>query len=278
MGITIKRENLPEFRRRLNEYARECLSEGQTESTLDAECELSPEDITLEQASELYGLEPFGVSNPVPMFVLYDVPLYSSALVGGGKHARLTLKVGGSLVNAMCFRRTLSELDIYPGDPVDVLFSLDINEFRDQKNVQLIVKDVRLARKRADEEIAEHELYKAISERGNADGIDAISLRAVIPTREDCAAVYSLLRRELRVEHEVFSMRALLNLLASGGSTIGYVKLRFILSILDELNLIGVKLTDEEYEIYTFRYIAQDGKTSLDNSALFCKLKALIGN
>ena len=80
VGLTIKRENLPEFRRRLNEYARECLSEGQTESTLDAECELSPEDITLEQASELYGLEPFGVSNPVPMFVLYDVPLYSSAL------------------------------------------------------------------------------------------------------------------------------------------------------------------------------------------------------
>ena len=278
VGLTIRRENLPEFRRRLNEYARKHLSDGVTESTLDAECELAPEDITLEQANELYSLEPFGVSNPVPMFVLYDVPLYSSALVGGGKHARLTLKVGGSLVNAMCFRRTLSELDIYPGDPLDVMFSLDINEFRDQKSVQLIVKDVRLARKRADDEIAEHELYDAMRDADSADGMDALSLRAIIPTREDFAAVYSLIRRELRVEHEVFSIRALRNLLAANGTVIGYVKLRFIISILDELSLLGVTLTDEEYEIYTFRYIAQDGKTPLDNSALYRRLKAFLEN
>ena len=278
VGLTIKRENLPEFRRRLNEYARRCLDEGQQETTLDAECELSADDITLEQANELYHLEPFGVSNPVPMFVMYNVPLYASALVGGGKHARLTLKIGGNYVSAMCFRRTLSELDVYPGDPVDVMFSLDVNEFRDQKNVQMIVRDVRLSRTRADEERAEHELYDALLEAESADGIDGISLRAAVPTREDFAAVYSLLRRELRVEHEVFSIRALGNLLEANGTRIGYVKLRFIISILDELGLLGVTMTDEEYETFSFRYIAQNGKTSLDSSVLYQRLKALINN
>lgn len=276
VGLTIKKENLPEFKRRLNEYAREHLSDCLSETTLEAECELSEEDITLEQANELMVLEPYGVSNPVPIFVMYNVPLYSTALVGGGKHSRLTLRIGGGLVNAMCFRRTLSELDVYPGDCVDVMFSLDINDFRDQRSVQLIVKDVRLCRQTYGHERAERELYERLCASVDDGTADEISLRASVPTRDDFAAVYSLLRKELRVEHEVFSIRALTNLLGTRGYSVGYVKLRYILSILDELDLLGVTLIDEEYEVYSFRYIAQNGKKSLDESVLYSRLKALL--
>lgn len=277
VGLTIKKENLPEFRRRLNEYAREKLAEGAPEVVLEAECELSPNDVTLEQANELFELEPFGVSNPVPVFVMYNVPLYATALVGGGKHSRLTLRIGSSLVSAMFFRRTLSELDLYPGDNVDVMFSLDINDFRDQKSVQLIVKDVRLTESAAIREKTEHELYDRIcSVLGGSGGCaDDLSIGASVPTRDDFAAVYSLLRRELKVEHEIFSIRALLNILAQSGCPVGYVKLRFILEILDELKLIGVTEVDREYEIFSFKFIVQNGKTSLDSSPLYSRLKTL---
>lgn len=276
VGLTIKRENLEVFKKRLNEYARESLKNVDTEPSLDAEMELTPDDITLEQANELYCLEPFGVSNPVPVFVLRNVLLYDTALVGGGKHTRLTLKIGQNYINAMCFRVSLSELDLYPGDIVDVMFSLDVNEFRDQKTVQLIVKDVRLSEERVREEKAERELYKALIKNRNGDGIDKISLRAVVPTREDFAAVYNILRRELRVEHEVFSIRALRHLMKNGGVMMGYVKLRLILDVFDELKLLGVEMTNEEYEIFTFRFIAQSGKTPLETSRLYSSLKAMI--
>ena len=276
VGLTIKRENLPEFRRRLNEYAREYLDNKDIETTLDAEIELGADDVTIEQANELYCLEPYGVSNPVPMFVMYDVPLYDTSLVGGGKHTRLTLKIGQNYINAMAFRMTLSELDIYPGDTVDVMFSLDVNEFRDQKNVQLIVKDVRLASVKAREEKAERELYEALCESENGEGIDDFSLRAAIPTRDDFVTVYNLLKRELRVEHEVFSIRALIHLLKSSSKPVGYVKLKFILAVLDELKLLGIEMTDKEYEIYSFRFISQSGKTPLESSKLYSKLNAMI--
>ena len=83
-GLTIKKENLAEFKRRLNDCARECLATGGTETVLEAECELVPHDITMDQVNELYYLEPYGTANPVPTFVMFGVDLYDTALVGGG--------------------------------------------------------------------------------------------------------------------------------------------------------------------------------------------------
>ncbi len=272
VGLTIKRENLDDFKKKLNEYAREYLTDVDTEPTLDAEMELAPDDITIEQANELYMLEPYGVSNPVPVFVMYDVPLYDTALVGGGKHTRLTLRIGQNYVNAMVFRLSLGELDLYPGDTVDVMFSLDVNEFRDQKSVQLIVKDVRLSLSKAREENADRALYRKLIDEPDSVGTDV--LRSVVPTRDDFAAVYNILKHELRVEHEVFSMRALRHLLKSANIPVGYVKLKLILTVFDELGLLGVNLREsEDAEIYSFRYIEQRGKTPLESSVLYSSLK-----
>jgi len=277
-GLTIRRENLDEFKRRINECARECLSSGGTETVLEAECELVPHDITMEQVNELYYLEPYGTANPVPTFVMYGVDLYDTALVGGGKHTRLTLKIGRSYVTAMCFRQTLDELDIYPGDIVDIMFTLDINEYQNQKNLQMIVKDVRLTNAQLDSEDAEREVYASVKRGESLSDIgESISPDDIIPTRDDFGAVYSVMKRELRVEHEIFSIRALLHLMKSHGYKIGYVKMKFILATFSELNILNIKKIDEEREIYAFKYVFMDSKTNLDKSNIYRKLKADYG-
>ncbi len=279
-GLSIKRENLPLFRRRINERARECLGEADRTATLYAECELTPEDVTMEQANQLYYLEPYGASNPVPVFALRNIMLYDVTLVGGGKHTRLTLKIGNNYVKAMCFRSTLSELDVYPGDEVDLLFTLDVNEFQNQKSLQLIVKDVRLSEEQFGIENAERALYESMRHGSSRDeiGLDPLSAQSLIPDRNDFAAVYKTLCKELRVEHEIFSVRALQHLLKSSGIKLGYVKLRYILEIFNELNLIGVCPRDDEKEIFVFRYIYQHTKTNLDKSSIYKKLKSDYGH
>ncbi len=275
-GLTIKRENLEAFRQRINERARECFGDAPACTQLEAECEISPRDITMEQANELYYLEPFGVSNPVPVFVLRNVPLYDIALVGGGKHTRMIFRLNGTSVSAMCFRQTLADLDVYPGDMVDVMFTLDINEFQNQRNVQMIVRDVRLTEKQFAAESAERELYEKIRSgmKPGEIGLDPVSAEDVVPTREEFAAVYKLLQRELRVEHEVFSIRALLHLLRGNGMPMRYVKLRFILDTFNELNLLSVRELSRANEIFAFRYVYVKTKISLDRSEIYRKLKA----
>jgi hypothetical protein len=108
-------------------------------------------------------------------------------------------------------------------------------------------------------------------------GLNEAFANSLVPTHEDFAAVYSLLRRELRLEHEIFSIRALQHLLRQANVRLGYIKLKYILLTFRELNLLGVKKLDEEHEIYAFKYIYTKGKTNLEKSNIYRKLKSDFG-
>ncbi len=280
-GLSIKRENLPAFRERLNAYARESLRDVDRQPVVEAECELLPSDMTMEQANELYYLEPYGVSNPTPLFYIDKVPLVDLQMVGGGKHTRMNLKVGKTMVTAMFFRKTVSDIDLYPGDLLDVIFTLDINEFQGNRSLQMIVKDVRLHATHAEAETSERFMYTTIRNRIGmclrgqecpAVPLSLAQILAYVPTRQDFATVYSTLKRELQMQHEVFSLRALRHDLVTTnpGFQITYVKLRFILDILRDLSLMGVE--ESQGEIFTFSFIPAQGKTNLETSRIYKQL------
>ena len=100
---------------------------------------------------------------------------------------------------------------------------------------------------------------------------------SIVPSRDDCGYIYNLLKNELRKEHEVYSIRALMHLIGESGGNIGYIKLRFILKILDELGLIRAEETDTELEKFVFTYVYVKERTSLDNSPLYRKLQSCKG-
>ena len=274
-GLTVKRENLDAFKRRLNEYARERLNPCEMIPELDAECELEAADLTLEQAAELYSLEPYGVSNPVPVFILRDASVMEVTPVGGGRHTRVTLRTGGRVVTAMCFRMTVRELDLYPGDTVDVLFTLDVNEFQNQKTVQLIVKDIRLTEDRMKAENRERELYELFRTGKTLRGL--ASAQAVIPTREDFAEIYGLLRRQLEADRDSFTVRALSYLAANAGRPVGYIKMKVILLTFRELGLFGVERLSGEPEFFAFHRIVTRGKVDLTTAAVYRKIMSDFG-
>ena len=275
-GLTIRRENLPLFRRRINDYARGCFAEREPVPVLEAECELIPSDVHMEQAAELYRLEPFGVSNPVPLFVMQDMRLASLTGVGGGKHAKMTLSRDALVITAMFFRRAPEELDLYEGDSVDVLFQLDINEYQNVKNLQFIIKDMRLSEASMQAYENEQSLYRAI--RDSAPGLQLTPEEAVsiIPSREDFGVLYNLIKKELRMEQDTFSVRALCNLLRGAGREMRYVKVKYILQVFQELNILGVEKIESEREVYRFKYIYVKTKADLNKSNILKKLRTAL--
>ncbi len=269
-GLTVKRENLEAFRQRLNDYARKALADRDLTPQLDAECELTPADLTLDQAAELYRLEPYGVSNPIPVFVLKQARIADVASVGGGKHTRLLLKAGGVTVTAMCFRSTIQEIDLYPGDTADVMFTLDINDFGNQRNLQLLVRDVRLAEAQMETERRDRDWYERLREGQPLRGI--APPEAVLPCREDFAAVYTIIRRELKVDRDAFTIRGLGYLAATGGRNIGYTKLKVILLTFRELGLFQVTRLSEDRELFAFRAVGRTEKVDLTSAGIMKRL------
>ncbi len=94
-----------------------------------------------------------------------------------------------------------------------------------------------------------------------------------IPDREDCAAVYRVLRREIRQGHDTLSERMLLALLWSCEQKrqINYVKLMYILKIFRELKICSVEKIGEG--LYSFDMSYKTSRTSIDKSAVLKKLK-----
>jgi len=273
-GLTVRRANLPAFREKINEYARECFAGGFPAPVLEAECELLPAEMTLIQAEELLCLEPYGIGNPMPLFYSADMTVADVGAVGGGKHVRFQLSRDGITVTAMYFRHSLEDIDVYPGDRVEILYQLDVNEFQGNRAVQCILRDLRLCGEQSAQEEAEHALYRHICyamEEGKP--LPAEEYAAVCPSRDDFARVYTALRRELFLGHEVYSIRALRHLLTSSGIRIPYARLKLILAALGELRLIGQEASSDPREVVRYRYIPPAGKTDLERAETIQKLR-----
>lgn len=141
-GFTVRTENLPALRERLQRIARRELAE--TEPTpgleIDAELTLGPDLYHL--YDQLAVLQPFGEANPEPVFVSRGLQVGQRQAVGQeGQHLKLAVSDGQVWWDAIAFRRG-AEVDQLP-DRVDLAYQLDLNEWNDQKRLQLIVQDWR---------------------------------------------------------------------------------------------------------------------------------------
>jgi hypothetical protein len=94
-----------------------------------------------------------------------------------------------------------------------------------------------------------------------------------LPDREDFATVYKVLRREFRGGRNAMEQGEILKLVngAGEGKFINYVKLKYILRILNELNICEVQ--EISHDIYIFSVIFNASKTSIDKSSILKKLR-----
>ncbi|MEK7596817.1 MAG: single-stranded-DNA-specific exonuclease RecJ, partial [Patescibacteria group bacterium] len=85
--------------------------------------------------ARLKEFEPFGLGNPTPVFKSTNLSISNAKSVGQtGKH--LKFRVGD--FDAIFFNATK-----LPGNPVDIVYSVEEDTWNGQSKLQLIVKDIR---------------------------------------------------------------------------------------------------------------------------------------
>ena len=267
-GLTVKRSNLEDFRDRINEYAREHLDESFFKITVDADCELEAQDISLALAKEIQLLEPYGAGNSVPLFVLKDAIAKKIVPTKGGDHTRMTLEKDGKIINAMYFGVAPADLGFYMGDTVDVLFNLDINDYKNVQSEQLNIRDARIAKSKTDAIKHIQQRYEEVRAGGSY-----ISSEDFLPTREDCAVVYTYLRKSYRSGMDSCStLYTLKTLNSEPGCNINYVKIKYIFEIFNELKICDIR--ERFKDEYVFEVNFQANKTSIDKSSILKKLRS----
>ena len=142
-GFTINRTNIPEFRRQICQLAAGFYSDDIPRTSLDVDCAIPAELLTISNIESLAVLEPCGNSCPKPTLMMKNLTIERITMVGGGRHMRLRLRSGRSGLNAIYFSANPAAISIQIGDVVDIAFTPQINEFRGERSVQMNVQDIR---------------------------------------------------------------------------------------------------------------------------------------
>ena len=142
-GITIKEENIEQFRTRFNEYYHTVVSiPSVPRLMLDFEV-IKPGLLNLKNVTALDKLEPFGNGNIQPRLCMKSAFLNYMNPVGGGQHTRMRVTKFGESFDCIFFSAPMETLEVVPGDTVDLAFELYINNFRGRRSVQFVITDIR---------------------------------------------------------------------------------------------------------------------------------------
>lgn len=144
-GLALNAENIQELRERVNEIADYNLTKEDLIENIKVEYELEENSATLELVDDLHKLEPFGLSNPSPRFIMRDLLLTNIYKMGKNKQHLKLICENEKSYECVGFNMAYLADDFQEGDKIDVLFQVDENNFNNERKVQFLLKDIRLS-------------------------------------------------------------------------------------------------------------------------------------
>lgn len=148
-GMTIREENLEEFRRRIDEIASGNLSEEDFKPELEVDSELDLSEVDLRFWKLLSQFEPFGPGNRQPTFVSRDVRVVGVPTIVGQGHLKMKVAQNGSGVFDVIgfnlheylpvIRESKSEQQ-----SLNIAYSLEENYWNGKRSLQIRLRDVQV--------------------------------------------------------------------------------------------------------------------------------------
>jgi single-stranded-DNA-specific exonuclease len=147
-GLTLRKENIRPFMERFEQHVKSTITEDQLVPRIFVDTELSFSEIGEEFFRIMNQFQPFGPENMSPVFVSRNVfDDGSGRMVGSsGEHLKLNLcqeSAGQNSYPSIAFSQANHFEYIKAGKPFDICYSLEMNEFRGSRNLQLNIKDIK---------------------------------------------------------------------------------------------------------------------------------------
>ena len=141
IGITIKKDNFDKFANELEQIAKDSKID-EIVPIINVDAKINLNEVSRDTVESLKQLEPFGEGNKTPIFALKNLKVDSIRSLSEGKHIKMTLKDGNSVVNAIGFNLGYLADEYRIGDKIDVVGTLEINSFNGVDSLKINLKDV----------------------------------------------------------------------------------------------------------------------------------------
>lgn len=148
-GFTIKTINISKFQKQITKSLNLKLKNIDLKSEIAVDAEMKLSAVTLKNITAISQLAPFGIGNPVPLFLFKNLKIVSKRLLGqNGDHLKLKLddpstpKVEYLAADAIAFKKGELDKTLNIGDSVDIIASIESNTWNNTTTPQLIVKEI----------------------------------------------------------------------------------------------------------------------------------------
>jgi single-stranded-DNA-specific exonuclease len=144
-GLTMKVENVPAFQQRFEEVVTASISDELLVQEISIDSPLNLAQIDAKFFRILSQFEPFGPKNMSPIFIASGVELAGAIGIVGETHLKMQVKQGDSNVFD-CIGFGLGKLKeaLLRSNSFDMCFSIEENSWKDRRNIQLNIKDIRI--------------------------------------------------------------------------------------------------------------------------------------
>ena len=143
-GFSLEPKNFEGFQSYLFELSHSEIKTEQLYDFLSVDMSLDADAVSLDLAEELLLLEPFGMGNEEPLFYSDGFRVVDFRAVGDGSHLKATFvsKKTSKIVDAIGFGLA-DKIPLLYKDDIHLVFSVDINRWKDKKTVQLKLRDIK---------------------------------------------------------------------------------------------------------------------------------------
>ena len=145
-GLTLRWDDIREFRQRFQHYVDDHIQPEQTEPILNIDAVLDFKDISKRLHNDLKRFSPFGPGNTKPVFCTTGVYDYGTSKVVGRQQEHIKLELvdskSGTVVNGIAFGQSASARYIKSRRSFDIAYTIEGNIFK-RNQVQLQIEDIR---------------------------------------------------------------------------------------------------------------------------------------
>jgi len=150
VGMSLREENVPDFKRRFEQYVAEHIKPNQLYPLNEIDAEITFADITAENINLLKRLNPHGPGNQKPLFYTRNVfDFGTSKLVGKNlEHIKLELEDNSTsrVISAIAFNMSQYFEHIHAHKPIDICYSIEHNKHQNKgDSIQLMIRDIKVS-------------------------------------------------------------------------------------------------------------------------------------
>lgn len=144
-GLSIKTENVEEFRKKFVKVSNNTLSEDDVVPKLNIDLEIELTDIDDSFMESIEDFAPFGPHNMRPIFMTRNCEVVGQPYVVGKNHLKMKVRKGDAMFDVIGFGfGDMARVISSKGCLVDIVYVIEYNTYNDIKRKQIRLKDIKL--------------------------------------------------------------------------------------------------------------------------------------